>query len=971
MMVSPKRPLLPEYDPAASYVGDRYAFDEFRLWPASRVLTRNNVPVQLGARALDILIALVERAGQVVGKTELFALVWPNRSIEESNLRVHIAALRKALGDGRSATRFITSVPGRGYTFVAEVVHIPRQDEKKEQRVAPLASLDHAGFPAALTPLFGRDEVVAEIADQLPRKRLVTITGAGGIGKTAVALAVAMRAANSYRDGLQIIDLAPLAHPSLLAAHLASLLRLPAVNEEESLPKILAHLRPRAQLIVLDNCEHVIGAASEIAEAILAHAPDIRLLATSREPLRSAGEWVQRLTPLAVPPSAPTLNATEAMRFAAVQLFVERLRAWDGSFVLADSDAQVIAEICAHLDGLPLAIELAATRVPLFGLRGLADRLGDRFKILTKGRRTAVARHQTLGAMIDWSYQGLSEEEKTVWRRLSIFPSFFTLQAADAIVNDKSGDAIGTVDALDDLLQKSLIVSDSSNGETRYRLLESLRLYAFTELLENQEAEYMRRRHAQYWYERSVGSGDTWLEVPKAEWLVRHGGDVADLRAALDWAFAPGGDPALGIRIVAASAPFWFKMLLLPELRRYLERAIPLSEGMTEIEDAERIRLHIALGQAMIWSKGWGAEEVKAAFSRARELATAASNADERFQIFYGLTLSSLLRGELRLARQTAEIFLREATAEGRAAEAAVANRNLGLTCFFQGEITKAQACLEEGLRIYDPKAGRDSMVHFAQDHRAVAAAFLAKANWVLGEVGRARELIEGAITRATEAEHMPTLANVYLFRAYIEMLRGDAEAVLSSAETVIEICREHGLAHSLAYGETFLAWARARLADGRTRATMLGDALVALSSSGNGLLRPIFRGLLAELEAEERGFEDALRRIDEALAFAATSGEHWTDAVLYRIRGELLLKFGATASAAEEAFRTAIDIARQQKARSFELAAAVPLAKLYQSINRPGDAHALLASALQGFSPTPEFPKIAEAQALLNALAP
>ncbi len=243
MMVSPKRPLLPEYDPAASYVGDRYAFDEFRLWPASRVLTRNNAPVQLGARALDILIALVERAGQVVGKTELFALVWPNRSIEESNLRVHIAAVRKALGDGRSATRFITSVPGRGYTFVAEVVHIPRQDEKAEQQGAPLASLDHAGFPAALMRLFGRDEVVAEIADQLPRKRLVTITGAGGIGKTAVALAVAMRAANSYRDGLQIVDLAPLAHPSLLAAHLASLLRLPAVDEEEPLPKILSHLR--------------------------------------------------------------------------------------------------------------------------------------------------------------------------------------------------------------------------------------------------------------------------------------------------------------------------------------------------------------------------------------------------------------------------------------------------------------------------------------------------------------------------------------------------------------------------------------------------------------------------------------------------------------------------------------------------------------------------------------------------------
>ncbi len=258
---------LPADDPAVAYVGDRYAFEEFQLWPTSRVLTRNNVPVQLGARALDILIALVERAGQVVNKTELFALVWPDRFIEESNLRVHIAAVRKALGDRRSGTRFIASVPGRGYTFVAEVVRTPGRDEKAIRQGASVTPSDHGGLPAALTRIFGRDEVVAEIADQLPRKRLVTITGTGGIGKTAVALAVARRVASTYRDGVQIIDLAPLAHPALVAAHLASLLRVPA-SDQEPLQKILTHLQPRAQLIVIDNCEHVIDTASELVEAI-------------------------------------------------------------------------------------------------------------------------------------------------------------------------------------------------------------------------------------------------------------------------------------------------------------------------------------------------------------------------------------------------------------------------------------------------------------------------------------------------------------------------------------------------------------------------------------------------------------------------------------------------------------------------------------------------------------------------------
>ncbi len=210
-------------------------------------------------------------------------------------------------------------------------------------------------------------------------------------------------------------------------------------------------------------------------------------------------------------------------------------------------------------------------RVPLFGLRGLADRLDDRFSILTKGRRTAVPRHQTLGAMIDWSYEGLSDSEKTVWRRLSVFCSSFTIEAADAIANDGSANSFCMVDVLDDLLQKSLILSDKSGDETRYRLLESLRLYAFTKLQGNQEAERIRRRHAQYWYEHTVGSADNWIEVPDADWIAKHSGDIADLRAALDWAFAPGGDPVLGVRIAAGSAPMWFKMLLLPELRRYLE----------------------------------------------------------------------------------------------------------------------------------------------------------------------------------------------------------------------------------------------------------------------------------------------------------------------------------------------------------------------------------------------------------------
>jgi predicted ATPase/DNA-binding winged helix-turn-helix (wHTH) protein len=605
MTAVPEKELPQQNASGTLYAGDYFAFDEFQLWPASRILTFRALPIQIGARSLELLIALVGRAGQIVSKSELFALVWPNKVLEESNLRVHIAAVRKALGNGRPGNQFIASIPGRGYSFVVEVVYVAAHARNINGQRTHITSFDQIGFPTPASRLFGRDDLVDEISDKLPLKRLVTIIGTGGIGKTAVALAVARRLAEKYRDGVQVIDLAPVANSALFAADFASMLHLPALGEDDPMRIILSHLRLRSQLIVLDNCDYVIDAVSKMAEIILGYAPNIHLLLTSREPLRVAGEWVQRLEALSVPQSITTVNAADAMGFSAVQLFVERLRACDASMESpSDADARVIAEICARLDGLPLAIELAANRVPLLGLRGLADRLDDRFAILTKGRRTAVPRHQTLGAVIDWSYEGLSEVEKAVWRRFSVFCSYFTIRAADAIANDGSIADLRIVDILDNLLLKSLITSDSNGGETRYRLLESLRIYAFSKLLQNQEAWDSKQRHAQYLYQRSIGSTDGSTEVPQAERLLKHCGDVADLRSALEWAFSPCGDPKLGVRLVASSTPIWFKMGLAPEFRRYLEHAIDIAKGMTDLEDGVRIRLNVALDDAIFQCMG-------------------------------------------------------------------------------------------------------------------------------------------------------------------------------------------------------------------------------------------------------------------------------------------------------------------------------------------------------------------------------
>jgi predicted ATPase len=378
--------------------------------------------------------------------------------------------------------------------------------------------------------------------------------------------------------------------------------------------------------------------------------------------------------------------------------------------------------------------------------------------------------------------------------------------------------------------------------------------------------------------------------------------------------------------------------------------------------------LQTGYGQALMFAKGFGAEEAKAAFTRAQQLAAGVENAGERFDSYYGLWVRSLWRGELRLARDTAETFRREAEdaeKEARRPEAAPARRCLGLTCLIQGEFTEAQSHLEEALRIYNPDW--DPGQRFAADTGATARVYLAHAIWQLGKPGQARELMEEAVARAVDPPRPQTPTNAHHFKAVFEIYRGDAEAARRDAEIVVELSRRHGLALFLAWGTVALCWANARLHDRETGMTEFRAALAAYTDQGNRFFASFFQGLLAELEAEEPGATGAVTRIERALALAEQTGELWTDAFLHRIRGDILLKaYPEHPARAEEAYLAAIAIAREQGARSFGLRAAHSLARLYQSTGRPVDAHAALAPALEGFAPTPEMPEIAEAQALL-----
>jgi predicted ATPase len=413
-----------------------------------------------------------------------------------------------------------------------------------------------------------------------------------------------------------------------------------------------------------------------------------------------------------------------------------------------------------------------------------------------------------------------------------------------------------------------------------------------------------------------------------------------------------------------------------PEIPEIAE-AQTLLAALAETDEAKnaaasrqrRLKLQTDLGRALMWSRGFGAEESKAAFIRARELAAVTDNATERFTTYYGLWLGNMTRGELEFAREIAETFVREAERGAQTTECGFGRRLLGSTCFWQGDFIEAQSNLVEALHIYDPERDREAAFRFGTHTDAIASACLAITKWQLGAVGPVRALIEEAVAHAIETGHVPTLVVTYFYKAHFEIVRGDAGAARRDAEIVVKLSQENALTLYATQGALQSAWASAWLDGRETGAKALGQALATYIDQGNKQLVPFFQGLLAEIEAQGDA-EGALTRIDEALVVTGETGEHWSDALLHRLRGEILLKRDpANTAPAEDAFLTAIAIAQQQKARSFELRAALSLAKLYHSTGRAADAHAVLASALKGFSPTPEFPEIGGAQALLTTL--
>ena len=451
---------------------EAFSFGPFRILPHARRLERDGVRAQLGSRAFDILCILISRQGEVVSKAELMEKAWSGLTVEESSLRFHIAQLRRVLGGGQGGKSYVTNVAGRGYCFVAPVgscgVAAKARRYPWMKRPIPI-------FLPRPTRIIGREKDVRALAEHLVTRRFVTLRGPGGIGKTTLAVDLAHGVAGQFRDGVRFLDLGSLKEPNLVAVAAASALGL-LIPVGDPTPRLVESLHDRQILLVLDSCEHVIEAVSRLAEQIYQHAPGVSLLATSRESLDAEGESVFELASLGVPPDNVASEA-ELGKYSSTRLFMECAVAAGYSAPVTDADAEIVARICRKLDGMPLAIELVASRLSAHGLLEIDELIEGRLRLAWRGRRTAPLRHQSLSAALDWSYQLIAPEERTLLEYLSIFPGPFTLQGAARSAGDLD-DPDAVLIRLEQLVTKSLVASRPRSAQTSFRLLETTRAYA-------------------------------------------------------------------------------------------------------------------------------------------------------------------------------------------------------------------------------------------------------------------------------------------------------------------------------------------------------------------------------------------------------------------------------------------------------------------------------------------------------------
>jgi len=760
----------------ACRVTKTYDIGPFRLDCDAGVLTEAGVPVALGSRAVAVLSALVQRRQEYVQKRSIIDAAWPDVVVEESNLAVQISAIRRVLSQVQGGERWIETLARRGYRFVGPVTELAEAHQE-----SAVGTSSNTNLPEPLTSFIGRERELVEIKRLLPSTRLLTLVGTGGIGKTRLALQAAAEVTDAYRDGVWLAELGSIRDPSLVPASVAQVLGIQERTGTALTDTLCANLKSRQLLLILDNCEHLLDACARLANAIVRAASAPTILATSREALHVDGEQIYQLQALSLPD--PSSSAAAIARSEAVQLFVERVHRQLPDFELTEPRARAIAQLCVHLDGIPLALELAAARVRSLSIEQINTRLNERFRLLTSGSRTALPRHQTLRAALDWSYDLLAEDERRVLRRLSIFPGSFSLEAAAAVASDPAIDEFAVIDLLSQLVARSLVSADTTAAHTRYRLLETTRGYALEKLTEVEETDAIERRHAHYFRDLFADAADAWARIPDSDWRVAYGAELDNVHAALDWALGPRGDSEVGVGLAVGSAPLWLELVLANEGPRRLQAAIAaVGPGTPE------------RNQAGLWSwlgyLSWRApQEAVEAYTRSLELYRRAGD-----PMGTGMSLMRL-GGELaHMGRvEPAKALLSEALP---LLERGGPSKALAEYFRFVGHLRMLSGDLVDARLNYE-KAASLSRKTGAEGIGLAALSSLAEIDWTAGNLGAALETYREAIalTRKSLPGRRRTLGLYLTNLAGVYTESGELDAALDAAREGLALHQDSGYA--------------------------------------------------------------------------------------------------------------------------------------------------------------------------------
>lgn len=938
------------------------SFGPFNLLVNERLLTKEGVPVELGARALDILIALTSTPNEIVSKKHLLSRVWPDVIVEEGSLRFHMNGLRKALGDGRGNARYITTLPGRGYCFVAPV---SRPASPRDDTPVLAGNFPYANLPSRLSRMVGRDEDVLKLSAQLNASRFVTIVGAGGVGKTTVAIAVGHHLIDAFSGTLLFVDLGTLSDPDLVTAGMASMLGL-SVQSNDATPNLIAYLRNKRILLILDTCEHLLETVAPLAASIIDAAPQVHILATSREALRVEGEHIYRLDALACPPDDPALTAAAVRAFPATQLFMERAVASGARLDISDAEAPIVASICRKLDGVALAIELAARRVESYGLQQTAALLDQRLTLLWLGSRTAPPRQKTLQATLDWSFGLLTELERVVLRRLAVFVGLFTLDAALEVVTSAALDRSTVLGAIDSLVSKSIVATNPLGAMIRYRILDTTRAYALEINIDDADATDLSIRHATYYRRWLEQSGKEWSTSSSGIERASHFAGINNVRAALEWCFSPGGNTEVGVNLAAAAVQVFLAMSLLPECHRWSQRAIlALDENAAGGLDEMHLQAAFGFSSSQMYGESNAVSEALNG-----SLAIAEQHGDTAHQAAL-LNMEHIFharKGDLRSSLQYARRCGAIAAASDDPTVKALAHAMLGRALQVTGDLAGSRAELDSLMRILSQSHSGQIFLNYDPHYHSYIA--LARTLWLQGYPTQALQLARQAVEASEAMGHPAALALVLAGAATIFLWAGDLE----NAQYHTDLSLSHAEANAMG---PLVAIGQARKAElailrGNTKAGVkdLQATLERIHTVRHEVLTTEFNMALAQGLVAIGRSDESMVLIDESVRQVEVSGEMFYMPELLRIKGGLLLsKREPDVREAEICFRKSLELSRRQGTRAWELRTARDLAKLLADQGQTENGRTLLQSVYAEFSEGFETADLKAAEDLLATL--